>query len=305
MNSEFESRLHDIQSGPWREQSKYARDKLVSMTDSDASRYLRDHRTQKVVDPDEIEFREAYDLALEELQILELACCSGYLPLHIVQPTAEAECATLLRTAAAREYVRIYDFVPVRFLASRFNIDLGFRAVSPPPVDPRAGLRFATFLALHSEFVASPTIERFTELLDDYRFAGLINARFFVGHLSSPSTVLTEGQQKRFQQLCVGFVEFLQIIGDLFLQLEPEEVPLYGCMYAYWLSHFFGLRRTASGYVQRSISFEDVDPSAVLTGIHDASIADAEHRRLRSRIDTVRRAWNSTRQLVESVDMAS
>ena len=305
MNTEYEFRLRDIQSGPWRAQSEYAREKLVTMTDTDATRYFRDFRTRMVVDADEIAFREAYDQALEELQILELACCSGYLPLDIVRPVAEREFASLLRSTASREYVRVYDFVPVRFLASRFGIDLGFPAASPPLVNPRAGLRFATFLALHSDFVSSPAIGRFTQLLDDYRFGGSIDARFFVSHLSSPSTTLSDEQQKTFQTLCGGLIEFLEIIGDLFLQLEPEERPLYGCMYAYWLSHFFGLRRTSSGYEQQAISLENIDPSAVLIGIHDQTIADVEHRRLRDRIKTLRTAWDATRQLVESVNMVS
>jgi hypothetical protein len=304
MTGEYEARLADIQEGPWRDQSAFARQKLQAMSEADAARYFRDHRNSRIQDPEEIEFRESFDQALEELQILELALGSGYLPLDVVRPYATSEFAALLSHAAARRYLKIYDFVPVRFLAARLGIDINVapvrsdRPVTPPPINAKAGLRFATFLALHSQFVASEAVEAFTELLDDYIFWDRINARFFLSHLGSPSSSLTAEQQRVWQTLCVGSVEFLELLGDLFLQLEKEERPLYGCMYAYWLSHFFGLRRGTSGYERQGISFEDLDSRALLGILGDTS--DVEQKRLRSRIDTIRETWSATRQLVES-----
>jgi hypothetical protein len=299
MNGEFEARLADICDGPWRDQSALARKTLPSMTAKKADRCFRDHRAATIEDPDEIEFRESFDQALEELQILELSVCSGYLPLDAVRQHATSEFKTLLAHAAARRYLKIYDFVPVRFLAARLGIDIGDTAVTPPPINAKAGLRFATFLAIHSEFVASPAIETFTELLDDYLFYDLINAQYFLSHQGIPSSQLTSDQQRLLEKAAIGSVEFLQLLGDLFLQLETEERPLYGCMYAYWLSHFFGLRRGQTGYEQRGVTFEKLDARAVLSAVGDAS--DAEQARLTERMATLRDVWNATRQLVESV----
>jgi hypothetical protein len=298
--SEFEARLTDIVNGPWRGQSAFARERLPAMTGVEARRYFRYHDVA-INDPEEQKFRESFDQALEELQILELAVCSGYLPLAVVRQHAAEEFTSLLGHAAARRYVTLYDFVPVRFLAARLDIDIGAPPVTPPAVNPKAGLRFATFLALHSEFVSSPAVELFTQLIDDYRFLGLVDAPFLLRHLRQPSAGLTEAQQRVVQTSCLGLLEFLQLLGDLFLQLEDDERPLYGCVYAYWLSHFFGLRRGPSGYVEEATSFRDLDPAGVLRAAGDEDVSDSETERLRARMATLHDTWSATRRLLESV----
>jgi hypothetical protein len=273
-SGEFQARLIDITSGPWREQSAMAREKLPAMTEEDARRYFRYHDV--VIREPELSFRESFDKALEELQILELAICSGYLPLESVRPHAASEFNTLLRHAAARRYVTLYDLASVRFLAARLEIPLADTPLKPPPVNPRAGLRFATFLAVHSDFVVNPAIKLFTQVMDDYQFEGFIDASFLAAHLRNPSAALTDEQRRIIQKACVGLVEFLQALGDLFLQLERAEHPLYGCMYAYWLSHFFGMRRGTSGYERQGVAFQDLDPRAVLAATGDEDVSDVE-----------------------------
>jgi hypothetical protein len=297
---EYEARLVDITRGPWHEQSIMAREKLRTMTAEDAQRYFRYHDVV-ISDPDELAFRESFDKALEELQILELAICSGYLPLELIRPYATSEFQTLLHHTAARRYVALYDFASVRFLAARFDIPLTDIPVKPPPIDARAGLRFATFLAVHSDFVVNPAIKLFTQVMDDYQFDGLIDAPFLSSYLRAPSAPLTDRQRSTVQTACLGFVEFLQVLGDLFLQLEPDQQPLYGCVYAYWLAHFFGLRPATAGYQREGVAFQELDPVAVLSAAGDEQVSDIEQERLRARVTTLNATWAATRQLLESI----
>jgi hypothetical protein len=304
MTAEFAIRLEDICGGPWHEQSRLARERVTRLSPTEASRYFRSHYGETIRDQNEIAFRESFDQALEELQLLELAVACGYLPLDVVRPAAEPDLRMLLGSSPAKAYLKTYDFVPVRFLAARLGVDLGLEPVTPPPIKPSGALRYATFLALHSDFTASPTIEQFTRLLDDYRFNGLINAGFLKDRLAGkPGAVMTASQQAAFERLCLGLVEFVQTLGDLFLQLEPGERPLFGCVYAYWLSHFFGVRRTANGYQVKGTSFEDVNLST-LPFPHDMErdMLRSEQARLRDRISLLRGVWDQTRGIIDSLD---
>jgi hypothetical protein len=298
-DSEYQARLADITSGPWREQSTMAREKLPTMTEEDARRYFRYHDV--VIREPELSFRESFDKALEELQIIELAICSGYLPLELVRPHATSEFQALLHHAAARRYVTLYDLASVRFLAARFDTPIADTSLKPPPINSRAGLRFAAFLAVHSDFVVNPAIKLFTQMMDDYRFEGSIDAPFLVSHLRTPSASLTDTQRRIVQTACLGLVEFLQVLGALFRQLERDEQPLYGCVYAYWLGHFFGLRRGSSGYERQGVAFQELDPGAVLAVAGDEDVSHSEQEHLRACATTLWETWSATRKLLESV----
>jgi hypothetical protein len=303
MTTEYEVRLEDIRRGPWREQSQLARRRLQGFSETEARRYFRSHYEDGIYDRWEIAFRESFDQALEEIQLLELAVCCGYLPLEVIRFSVERDFEELFASWPARRYIAVYDYVPVRFLAARLGFDLGLPPVEPPPVNPRAGLRYATFLAVHSEFASNKAIERFTMLLDDYVFHGVISARTFKEKLGSGSADSHALEDEDFQVLCLGFVEFIQTLGDFFLQLDPEETPIFGCLYAYWLSHFFGFSRTEKGYESDRVSFEDTSLNRAL---FPADLAfeqlNSERNRVRLRVPVLRRTWDSTRDLVQSLD---
>jgi hypothetical protein len=221
-----------------------------------------------------------------------------------VRPVAVQEFETFLTPhVAARGYLITYDFVLVRFLAERLGVDLHLEPVTPAPIDPHAAVRYATFLAAHREFTSSPEVERFTMLLDDYLFAGVVDARFLKEHVTRNPEGLAEKQQVELSLAAQGFVQFVQILGDFFLQLDDQQQRLFGCAYAYWLSHFFGQRRRTSGYVQVDTSFEGLTPDPwILPSGLDPPAREAEQKRFIQRIDTLQQVWARTRALIESLD---
>ena len=198
----------------------------------------------------------------------------------------------------------IYDFVLVRFLAARLGFDLGLKPVTPPPVNSGAAIRFAIFLAVHSDFTASEPIEKFTMLLDDFRFQGFIDADFVKQTLAGAERQLNEKQERRFASLCLGLVLFVQSLGDFFLELEGGERPFFGAIYAYWLAHFFGLRHRAKGYPNQTVSFEDVKPDPILFPRNlDPTALELEQQRFQNRIGVLRETWEQTRSLIASLDV--
>ena len=304
MTSEFDTRLDDIRSGPWHAQSELARSALPQLSMRDQHRYLRSHFDDPIGirDETEIKFRESFDRLLDELQLLELAVACGYLPLETVRPSAEAEFEAFLRPyVAAREYLETYDFVLVRFLAARLDIDLRLDPVTPPGVNSRAAVRFASFLAGYSEFAASPDIVTFTTLLDDFTLVGAVDAPFLRHHLESPAGGLTSTVEDTLTRAATGFIEFVQVLGDFFIQLDEDQHALFGCAYSYWLSHFFGLRRLDGRYESLGVSFEGVVPHASLfpPGLNEAGVS-TERRRLADRVETLRQVWKRTRTLLDA-----
>lgn len=299
MNAEHQARLAGIGRGPWRQASQLARAAIPRIETATASRYFRFHDVP-VNDPREIEFRESFDEALEELQLLELAVMCGYLPLEIVEPEARNAFATLLAMPQARKYLIHYDYVLVRFLAARLREDLGLPPVNPPSVEPGAAIRYAAFLAAHMDFARSPAIEKFTRLLDDYHY-GRVGAALIKRGLAGIRPELTLAEQQHYDEALVGFFEFLQLLGDLFTGMESNHLPLFGSNYGYWLGHFFGERREGSAYVNRGFSFGDVqiDDAFFPAGVH-AEIRRAEQGRAIARIAVLRDTWQATRILLES-----
>jgi hypothetical protein len=302
VNDEQQARLKDIRSGPWRDKSRLARATIPKLSAAKARRYFRSHLDEEIEDDAEMDFRESFDQALEELQLVELAVACGYLDLDVVRPVAEREFDALLGTAPAREYLKIYDFMPVRFLAARIDRDLGLGAVRPPSVDPHAALSYATFLAIHRDFVASPPVENFCQLLDDYYWDDL-DARRFRDWLDGGRVTRSRERLIAELGLGVGFVEFVDLLGESFLRLEPRQHALFGCLYAYWLSHFFGFRRTKRGYKPKGVSFQRAKvPAALFSGDLTRDVVQTEQARIAARIRVLGSVWKETRGLLESLD---
>jgi hypothetical protein len=301
MTDEQQARLSDIQAGPWREKSMPARNLLPTLTPAQLQRYLRSHFDDEITDAGEVEFRESFDQILEELQLLELAVACGFLPLDVVRPAAEAEFRTALSTDAARAYVRTYDFVPVRFLAARLGFELGIGDVQPPAINERASVRYAMFLSMHYEFIASAAIRRFLMLIDDFKFRGRFNGDFFKWQLEGTSRLSLGAQEQQiFDEACVGLTLFVEDLGDFFLPVPASERVYFGLAYSYWLSHFFGLRRMPLGYQQRGVNFENVKFSRSLMAPDlDSTAADSEASRFRERVRTLKTVWDDTRKMIE------
>ena len=142
MTSEQRARLEDIQTGPWRKKSELARQRLLTLSTAELERYLRSHYGDEIKDEAELDFRQSFDQVLEEMQLLELAVACGFLSLDVVRRAIEPDFASLLSSKAARAYVKLYDFVLVRYLAYRLSIDLEIGALQPPPINPHAEVRY-------------------------------------------------------------------------------------------------------------------------------------------------------------------
>lgn len=291
MSGEEQVRLHDILSGPWREKSLLARETLPALSPEELRRYLRSHFLDPIREPREIAFRESFDYLLEELQLLELAVATGFLPLDSVRAHAEAEYSQFVASAPARSYLRTYDLLPVRYLAARLGIDLGIGAVRPPAVNPQLSVRYVVFLSTHYEFVASPSIRRFLMLIDDFVFGGRFNAAFFQQHLAVGPDGLTAGEQELFRAAAAGLLSFVEDLGDFFLSVPAGEQGYFGLAYSYWLSHFFGLRRVQTGYERKAVSFEDVQVEPA-----------TEKERFRARIATLSEVWHQTREVIRAAE---
>jgi len=298
--SEFDVRLAEIRSGPWNRRSELARSKIRELSTTQSSRLFRFHIPETVKDLDEIEFRNSFDEALDQLQLLELAVECGYLSLQSVKDTAAEDFRLLLTNPQARRYVEMYDFVPIRFLAARIGFDIGLTSPEPPPINPSAAVRFATFLSLHREMSRRDSIEMFLKVLDDFRFAGLINAPYLKDRLQSGNAFLETTEKETLLAITQGLIDFVQILGDLFLQLDADEQPLFGCFYGYWLSHFFGFRRTERGYELVATSFGDVSLPSVVTDSLSKEAVQAEEARFRHRIELLDDTWQRTRDFIES-----
>jgi hypothetical protein len=106
--------------------------------------------------------------------------------------------------SAARAYIKLYDFVPVRRLASRLRIELQIG---------NAQLH-AIFLATHYEFITNRHIRTFTMLIDDFRFGEReIGADLLKKKVEGEQHFLTSEEQAIVAEDCLGLVEFTEILG--------------------------------------------------------------------------------------------
>jgi hypothetical protein len=304
MKSENDERLEDLLSGPWRTKSELARQRLKRVSEEDNRLFRAYSLASPITDRSEIEFRYSFDQAMEELQLLELAVETGYLSLGAVRSTAEVSFEELLSLSGAKEYLLVYDYVLVRFLAARLGFELGFGSLEIPPVVAGAELRFAGFLSVHREFTSSETIQKFTMLLDDFKFQKLINVSFFKNVLVQGGAGLSAKQKLRLESLCLGLTQFVQLLGDFFLGLDSDQQALFGMHYAYWLSHFFGMRHRAQADVFPFLSLSDVVPDRMLFPPTLDSVAlAAEQKRFLERILVLKNVWIQTRSFIASTNV--
>jgi len=295
MISEQKKRLQDLLVAPWRRFSDLARDQIPRLSSEDAANCLRSHADSPIRDKDEIALRSSFDSALGELQLLELAVVCGYFSIDDIREVALADFELLLKSRAAVQYLQIYDYLAIRFLAARLGYDFGLPAVDPPTINPCAALRFASFLSLHADFSESAPMDRFLKILDDFRFGKLVNSDFLKKRLAAPDDFpLTEKARLAFREASLGLLEFVDLLSTVFQQLEESEVPLFGCFYSYWLGHFFGERRVAGIFTRYGICFEDVRIHMSLWPERDEPTLSGSAW-LQTHIALLRNAWEHTK----------
>jgi hypothetical protein len=248
---EQDARLADMLDGPWAERAAVAvktlarpagllgaRPALAART-ADA---LRPHWLREVESEKEIELRDSLDFALAQLQLLELAVETGYLPLDGVRQPARELFESVLWSKPAQDFARAYDYVSVEYLARRVGFaPLAAKHDGPAP-DPRAAVRYATFLDHHRHWLEDELIDEWLGFLDDYvEHRG--EQDDFYAFLERPAK-----KSQRFARLAEGARRSIEMLSDLFGVMNETERPRYGLFYAYWLAKLFGYEYRRGAY---------------------------------------------------------
>lgn len=332
MNSRRDVRLSGLLKGPWIDAAADAEDFLrppkrllsalagkdlitiqdlkTTATESTTearrrkiARVLRGHwKTEEgVVDPEEIELRDSFDEALTTLQLLELGAESSYLSEAVVIREGKARLLNLLWSTGARSFVRDYDYLGVRFLAARCDIDLGLPRVTAPRPDQQAQVQFGVFLSQHQGWYGDENLDWWLGLLDDYavdedEFEESEDGAFHRFLRSGKLPCASADVEARFQERADGLNRFLFFLSSLFSFLPPETGPIYGSLYLYWMARFFGSELGNGGY-QRDASLY-YDWSRVVTG-PVLCATEGRRRAVREQIKVIRQGFRATKSFVE------
>jgi hypothetical protein len=265
--------------------------------------------------------RATLDAELDELSLWELAAETGYLPPEVVGEETRARLRRLCRSAAVREYIEDYDYLPVMYLASRVGVE-GLPPFDPPPPDPSGALRFAAFLAGHADWLQDDDLDEWLLFLDDF-IEEADEQDLYHDYLESGLPPDGKRRARRFARLTSGLQRFVTYLADLFGLLEPAEVPRFGVSYAYWMAKFFGYELGPEGYVRNDTIWEAGDdwarvarrspvfkpkerslraaptartPSGKSAGANTARAA------WQASIDALKQGWKDTRQFVAQLE---
>jgi hypothetical protein len=329
--AEVTARLGGIVGGPWKDQSKRARKFLAPKANlkpflsgttipvaglstvlagqfaarkQELETTLRAHWKDPdgIVDPKEIARRDAFDEALTELQLMELAVEMGYLPIGAVRDEARERLANLLWSAPAREFVRAYDYLSIYYLATRVEVDIGQGALQPPPVKSTGAAQYATVLAEHKRWYEDPAIDAWLGFLDDYiEFDG--EHEMVESYLSSVEDALrhaSSAQRKRIELLAAGAYSFVVRLSGIFDLLDHEERARVGLLYAYWMAKFFGYERGDNGYKKVDGGWEKAVTTWATSDI-DRDLEEEFRAVWDSRIEILSKTWQSVMALEQSV----
>lgn len=309
---EQDERLKNLLSGPWVELARPVRELLlerkkgVAVSPHDlrseqldpqlrlASKLIsplfRKHWPDGIEDDEEMELRDSFDEALTQLQLMEVAVESGYCSLEAVAPPAREQLAELLWSEGARKYLVHYDYLLVRYLAARLEVELGLDPVRPPRPDPEAEVRFATFLSQLKTWYADDDLELWLGFMDDYVQEEDEQVTFAESFRAGPKSVSVR-RQERFGALARGAEQFCRLTSNLFYLCRPAERPIYGLFHAYWLAKFLGYDLRDAGYVKDRDAY---DWSQELPH----SFTELQGEDLRERLDIIRKTFDSIRDLV-------
>lgn len=237
-----------------------ARDPLVlSLVSEDQKTHLAPH-WKATPSPEADAFRADLDAQLDDLALLELAIETGYLP-AAAGDEARDRLGRLAASAAVREYIEDYDFIPVLYLAGRLGVE-GLRRLDPPAPDPTAAPRFAAFLAGHADWLRDENLREWQRFLDDF-VVRTGEQDLYYDYLAD-GRVPAKADRERFARLTAGLQHFVAALADLFGLLEPGEGPRFGIFYGYWLAKFFGDDLGPKGYQPNRLIWEPGDSWAVV-----------------------------------------
>jgi hypothetical protein len=305
---ELASRLENILQGPWAEEAKpfleyiSGKGNVKKPSEEALKKLLRPH-WKKEISGNEAYLRNAFDEALSELQLIELAVQTGYLPFTPeVKTETLGKLKYLLSSDAAQQYIGLYDFIGVRFIGSRAGFLLHLRDVVPPSINAKAQVRFSAFLSQHRSWYESENLDLFLGLMDDYIYEDDDDKYDFARYLETGKIPKDEDRAQLFEDLKSGMFEFIYKLSDLFSILERDEIPYFGIFYSYWLAKFFGYDLGDKGY-EESDDYEWAELAKATTPPHaERATGEKEDEKIMrdtiKRIKTIQNSWNLTSRFV-------
>jgi hypothetical protein len=180
MRDEEKKRIEYLNEGPWIKKGRLAWEKIAmqssavsderrnSKTQTALKKLLRAHWTESIVRHEGI-IRDSFDEALTIYKLYELAIENRYIEIVDIKQRVAAELTRLLWSDGARDYLKIYGYTSVIYLAQRVGLDLGFRQVVLPAIREGAESRFASFLSQHVLWYEDPLLDGWLGFLDDYQ----------------------------------------------------------------------------------------------------------------------------------------
>jgi hypothetical protein len=257
MRDEAKRRIKYLNEGPWIEQGKVAWEKIAkqgagpanSKTQTALKNLLRAHWIEPIVYSEGI-IRDSFDEALIVYQLYELEIENGYIELADVAQQIAAELTDLLWSDGARDYLKIYGYMSIIYLAQRVGVDLGFREVPLPPIRERTEGKFASFLSQHVLWYEDPLLDGWIGFLDDYQVLHEEewDKEVFLKFLKTEQREFTK--EAALWGFVAGADRFLTRISDLSDSLSQDEKPSYGLFYAYWMAKYYGYTFSGNGYVR-------------------------------------------------------
>lgn len=270
-DEEVAARLEAIQNGPWTPRSATARARIAAPAlgiDSSELTTLEDlaavpldrkakdvsNRLRRTLKPHSRNFipsksaqriRDSFDDALTQLQLIELAVETGYLPADRALQYARPQLVSYLWSEPAREFVDHYGYAGVEALANRMGLS-GLRRIKPRPVDPSGAIHFASFLATQRAIESDPACVTWLKFLDDYFIRSEEDRRFYDFLVAGAAP-----QSERRTMLVTGARNHAVMLAD-FLTPLPDNLKLrFGSFSLYWLAKLFWYERDEIGNLYR------------------------------------------------------
>jgi hypothetical protein len=264
---EIQARLDAIREGPWTQRATDARKQIAAPTYaisqrqvaslSDLTQFrtnpalerrirrlevmLRPHSPEHIPTQRDQQIRDSFDNALDQLELMDLAIETGYLPEEAALPVARSELVSFLWSYPAREFVDHYEYAGIESLAQRAGLR-GLRPAPNRPVDPTGAPHFAAFLATHRTIEEHGPTQTWLRFLDDYVIRRNEQVDFYEFLNSGESA-----NSRRRLTLVTGAYHFAVTLSD-FLTSVPESLrPRFARFYLYWLAKLFGYRRAETG----------------------------------------------------------
>lgn len=287
-------RVDEIFAGPWAKDAEPAEAWLRSLKGDagkkDLKKVLKPH-WEAVPSARADELRASFDAAFTALQLADLAIMTKYVRREDIETPARMAFDRLLSTASARRFVDDYDYVGVRYLAARLDIDLALVPVRPPePV--AAPTLFASFLAQFRDWYEDPELETWLEFLDDFVMK-VGEAEQFNTYLRVGKRPKDEETAERFDELLAGLDVFLTNLYDIFAVIPIEKRPIFALVHIYWIAAFFGYELENGRYARNYINWQ---PAAAKTPL----VTGARRALWNSSLETLQDVWREARALVEA-----